>query len=273
MLVSCGGGDDENLDSPNNPNTPNNPTPAPKPDDSNTVTLTAAGTLKTTLGENYLDISTLKIIGPINGSDIYCLREMAGGGEDENVIANLSTLDLSEAEIMGGGKSYYGDEQYTSHHKIGDHMFQACNLLCNIVLPNSTTSIGYDAFYGCYNLTSITIPDIVTSIGHGAFSDCHALKSITIPDKITTIEGWTFEDCNSLTSITIPKNVTSIGTIAFQYCNSLTKVYCYATTPPEIEDSFRDTPNEKKLYIPKGCVTAYEASDWAIYFENIVEMD
>ena len=97
MLVSCGGGDDENLDSPNNPNTPNNPTPAPKPDDSNTVTLTAAGTLKTTLGENYLDISTLKIIGPINGSDIYCLREMAGGGEDENVIANLSTLDLVEA--------------------------------------------------------------------------------------------------------------------------------------------------------------------------------
>ncbi len=49
------------------------------------------------------------------------------------------------------------------------------------VIPNGTTTIGYEQFKNWDFLTSITIPDSVTSIGYGAFHGCSSLESITIP--------------------------------------------------------------------------------------------
>ena len=53
-------------------------------------------------------------------------------------------------------------------------------LVKDIVIPDSVTSIRSYAFYNCKNLASITIPDSVTSIGGNAFSYCSSLASITI---------------------------------------------------------------------------------------------
>ena len=36
-----------------------------------------AGTMKELLGDNYMDIVSLKIVGPINGDDLYYLHEMS----------------------------------------------------------------------------------------------------------------------------------------------------------------------------------------------------
>ena len=54
-------------------------------------------------------ITTLKVSGTINGSDILLLRKMAGKGADDNATfeGNLSSLDLSEAQIVKGGANYY----------------------------------------------------------------------------------------------------------------------------------------------------------------------
>lgn len=313
LFASCGGGEDEILDSPNNPNTPN------------IVTLTNAGTLKTTLGENYLDYSILKIVGPINGNDIYCLREMMGGGEDESVRANLSTLDLSDAKIVKGGSWYFnegrGRKLYTSNNIIGCAMFQGCSLLRNIVLPNNVTTIGERAFFACESLTSIeipnsvitiendafffctslasiTIPNSVIRIGTNALNACFSLTSIDIPNSVTLIGGWafsgcsslssieipnnikligysTFWGCKSLTSVTIGNNVTSIGDDAFYGCEALAEVTCHATTPPELSFGVFDSDIKEtaNLYIPKGCLEVYNSSEWRNFFSNIVEMD
>ena len=77
-------------------------------------------------------------------------------------------------------------------------------LVTDLVIPDSVTSIGDYVFYGCKNLTSITIPDSVTSIGDGAFGGCASLSDITIPDSVTSIGDSVFSGCTSLTSITIP---------------------------------------------------------------------
>ena len=52
-------------------------------------------------------------------------------------------------------------------------------LITDLVISNSVTSIGDYAFWYCTGLTSVTIPNSVTSIGKNAFSRCSGLTTIT----------------------------------------------------------------------------------------------
>ena len=133
-------------------------------------------------------------------------------------------------------------------------------LVTELEIADSVTSIGNYAFYNCRSLTSVTIPDSVTSIGSYAFSRCTSLTSITvntnnqhykdidgnlyskdgkiliqyaigktdtsftIPNSVTSIGDYAFYGCTSLTSITIGNSVESIGDYAFRDCSSLTSV-------------------------------------------------
>ena len=137
------------------------------------VTLTEAGTLSEKIASDQkYEITSLKVSGPINGTDVRYLREMAGQTQyGKSTDGKLVDLDLTDARIVEGGYSYYGSYNYTGNDILGDYMFRWCNLK-NIVLPSSVTSIGKDAFYGCSGLTSITIPSSVTSIGYYVFSGC-----------------------------------------------------------------------------------------------------
>ena len=119
-------------------------------------------------------------------------------------------------------------------------------LVTELIIPNSITSIKNYAFWGCNGLTSITIPNSVTSIGNSAFSSCKGLTSITIPNSVTSIGKWAFQYCTKLTnatigdnvtyieegafgftglkSITIPNSVKTIGIWAFEDCYNLTSI-------------------------------------------------
>ena len=194
------------------------------------VTIAEAGTMKQLLGDDYLNITSLKVVGPINGDDVRCLRQMLGGNIEDDVNiekGKLASLDLSDASIVEGGSYYYYRDSYsfyTSNDMIGVRMFDECGNLQDIVLPEGVTSIGYGAFWGCSSLTSIAIPEGVTSIGDYAFDGCSSLTSIAIPEGVTSIGESTFGDCSSLTSIAIPESVTSIGVVAFGYCSSLVSI-------------------------------------------------
>ncbi|MBO5801888.1 MAG: leucine-rich repeat protein [Alistipes sp.] len=105
---------------------------------------------------------------------------------------------------------------------IGYYAFKGFTSLTSITIPDSVTSIGDYAFYFCSSLTSVTIGNGVTAIGVCTFSHCSSLTSITIPDGVTSIGQHAFNGCSSLTSITIPDSVTEIGRCAFYVCSSLT---------------------------------------------------
>ena len=187
------------------------------------VRIGEAGTMQQLLGDGYLDITSLKVVGPINGDDVRCLRQMLGDFElDDEERGKLATLDLSDATIVEGGGRYYETEYYqyrTSNDVIGDFMFSQCTNLQRMVLPDGVTSIGAYAFSGCSSLTSIDIPVGVTSIDNGAFYECYDLTSISIPAGVTSIGEYAFYFCNSLTSIHIPDGVISIGKSAFENCS------------------------------------------------------
>ena len=102
-----------------------------------------------------------------------------------------------------------------------DKVFQNCQSLINITIPNCVTSIGNQAFFGCTSLSSITIPDSVTSLGSSVFYDCINLISIAIPEGISNIGYGICYNCKGLKTITIPNSVKSINSEAFLGCSNL----------------------------------------------------
>ena len=243
-----------------------------------TIKLDKAGTLPDKIGSTKKkQITNLKIIGEINGTDWCFIREMAGCDYNcEKTGGKLSMLDLSDAKIVKGGLPYikYNGGVYTSNDKLGYAAFSDCSGLTSLTIPSSVTSIGEYAFYGCSGLTSLTIPSNVTSIGESAFYGCSGLTSLTIPSSVTSIGYCAFLGCSGLTSFTIPSSVTSIGWGAFCGCSGLTSIYVYTEKLPNMGSDVFDGCDAKKctVYVPKGTYDDYWLSEFG-YFENIVEYD
>ena len=227
-----------------------------------TIKLEKAGTLPDKIGSTKkYQITNLKILGEINGTDLMFIRNMAGGIDyyDETREGKLSVLDLSQARIVVGGGPYFyyfkgnptdgysrklyvdendvlGDYMFcgcsaltsltlpSSVTKIGNYAFEYCSGLTSMKIPFSVTSIGGSAFNGCSGLTSLVIPSGVTEIGVGAFSGCSGLTSLVIPSGVTEIDGGAFSGCSGLTSMKIPSGVTEIGDYAFENCSGLTSM-------------------------------------------------
>lgn len=95
--------------------------------------------------------------------------------------------------------------------------------LCEVVLGDSVTEIGYRAFSGCMNLKEISIPAKVGVIGAEAFSGS-GLTSVSLSAAMTVIAERTFINCTYLKEVAIPYGVSSIGYMAFYRCSSLVSV-------------------------------------------------
>ena len=193
-----------------------------------TIKLDKAGTLPNRISSSkkYL-ITNLKIVGEVNGKDLFLIREMAGCDADlKKTDGKLSILDLSDAKIVKSNDCYVWDGgwQQGSNDELGYSVFKGCSVLTSVTIPSSVTSIDAWAFEGCSGLTSLIIPSSVTSIERSAFKDCSGLTSLTIPSSVTEIGKSVFEGCSGLTSLTIPSSVTSIERSAFKGCSGLTSL-------------------------------------------------
>ena len=221
-----------------------------------TIKLDEAGTLPNKIGSTKkYQITNLKIIGEINGTDWCFIREMAGRNyELLKTAGKLSILDLSDARIVEGGGpcvSYHGNIWHTSNDELCMYAFSGSSGLTSLTIPSSVTEIGSYAFEDCSGLTSLTIPSSVTSIGYYAFSGCSGLTSLTIPSSVTSIDDNAFSGCSGLTSIYVyPEKVPILGTGVFSGCDA----------------------KNCTVYVPTGTYDDYWLSDFG-YFENIVEFD
>ena len=161
---------------------------------------------------------------------------------------------------------YYADNLYIGGELITNvtipdsvtsigYAFAYCTSLKSITIPDSVTSIGWDAFYNCTSLDSVTIPDSVTSIADYAFRNCTSLTSITIPDSVTSIGDWAFSNCTSLTSVTIGNSVTSIGDYAFCGCSALTSVTIGDSVTSIGERAFSNCTSLTSITIPDSVMS------------------
>ena len=206
------------------------------------------------------------------------------GSSAFSLCSGLTSVTIPNSVTSIGGGAFYNCSGLTSVTipnsvtSIGDNVFRECSGLTSVTIPNSVTSIGGSAFDGCSGLTSVTIPNSVTSIGNFAFADCSGLTSVTIPNSVTSIGNYAFYYCKGLTSVTIPNSVTSIGDEAFDGVDIPT-VISLIENPFKITGKTsgfsrtfsQNTFNNATLYVPKGTIDKYKATDGWKDFAYIVE--
>jgi len=75
---------------------------------------------------------------------------------------------------------------------------------CKISFDNSSANPLYHAknlYLNNEMVTDLVIPDSMTSIGDYAFYNCTGLTSVTIPASVTSIGSYAFRNCTSLTKV------------------------------------------------------------------------
>ena len=150
---------------------------------------------------------------------------------------------------------------------IKNNAFCGCTSFINVSMPNTVTSIGLYAFNNCTSITHVTIGNGMTSIGGSAFSGCSSLIQINIPNGITSIEGSVFSNCASLSSITIPDGVTSIGSSSFYGCASLRSITIPRTVTRISERAFANCTSMTSIDVSIEN-TNYCSIDGVLYNKN-----
>ena len=82
-----------------------------------------------------------------------------------------------------------------------------------------------NCFEDCDMLTEILLPDTVQHIGTAAFADCDSLRGIDLPQGLITLGRECFRSCGRLEAVHIPDSVNFVGADAFSGCDSLRYIF------------------------------------------------
>lgn len=212
-----------------------------------TIEVTEPGTLQKKLSET-TELSNLVIKGSLNADDFGALRKTAG----------ITTLDLSDVEIVAGG-GYEGTPYMVEPVKTEPGTMPDCFLfsgslaesLTSITLPSSVTRLGLRCLQNGTKLTEIHLPEELTYLGEMAFGYCESLTAIELPESIDTLAGATFEGCKALESVALPESVVSMGGSVFSGCAALSEV----TLPPTLQEipfaTFKGCTSLEELDLPE----------------------
>lgn len=154
------------------------------------------------------NIRSLSISGPINGTDILVINRMPA----------LERVDLSNAIIEDGGKSYYQYEStlYYTTQKLIDRFWFNSTYPTEVILPEA--SIIASGAFADSRIKRITLPNTLSLIGEEAFCGCKSLNNIFIPEKVNYIGEKAFLYCPNLHSVDVDAtniSFTSIGGALF----------------------------------------------------------
>lgn len=171
------------------------------------------GKLSELLGDKIWLIESLTLTGPINGDDLFTLRQMMGCGTSQGESSShnsLKTLDLSGAEIVSGGTYIRQNKkpvELKESNILPSDVFYGSTSLRRLVTPTTLHSIGSSALYNCTFLLDIVLNEGLEEIKSHAFSCCKILETIHIPSTVSTFNATIFADCSFLSSVTIePSN-------------------------------------------------------------------
>ena len=129
--------------------------------------------------------------------------------------------------------------------QLGNYIFQNCESLQTVTLPENLSYIGSYAFSACTNLTELNIPNTVSIIGNYAFSKS-GLVEVVLPQKLTKLGG---------TATTTSVTVTNLS-YTFSECPNLTKVTFTGDSLSIIPKYvFTKTPNLREVNLTKSITT------------------
>lgn len=244
-----------------------------------TIALEQAGTLAGQLpqGER-ASVTSLKISGPLNGSDVLVLREMGK--------AHLAELDMTDANIVEGGACYYpvGSDQdaYTQADRLSTRFFYGCTALRSVTLPKSVMSVSNDAFGNCPSLKEINASgsDYFTSVDGILFNasmerlvrcpQAKNIESYEVPRGVMEVYPAAFRDVKTLKIISFPASIWSISDFSFYGC-PLQTIRC-AMTRASIGMAFDErTLGAARVIVPRGSASDFKSVEGWNKFKTIVE--
>ena len=175
----------------------------------------------------------------------WCNIDFSGGF---SIISPTASPLYNKADLYVNGQLLTELTIPSSVTTINPCAFRGCTSLTKVTIPDHVTQIGKSAFAACVNLTTVSLPSKITSIDAGLFSGCSSLTDINIPDSVTSIGGNAFSGCSSLTDINIPDRVASIGEGAFSGCTALTEITLPQNLTSIGKDAFADCTLDKLIF-------------------------
>ncbi|MBP5506330.1 MAG: leucine-rich repeat protein [Prevotella sp.] len=186
------------------------------------VSLLEDGTLEETVEliteKAHYSVRSMKVNGPINGTDMMFIRDMCGVRDlDTPTDGQLRILDLTDAYVVESPAVYlsmYGVDYTTQDSHFGSGFLYNCQQLEEVFLPMGINSIDTLAFAMCSSLKEMMIPDGVTHIGYGAFYGCSNLHYLSIPDFVSDVEEGAFQYMDNLEELSLGDAVASLDNAA-----------------------------------------------------------
>ncbi len=113
--------------------------------------------------------------------------------------SSLTKVDLPESLTYIGESAFMGTaltgiEIPKALNSTGGSVFYGCETLKSVTFEEGTGKVAYKLFQYCQGVEEIIIPDTVTTIEGLAFSNCGNLKKIVIPDSTTYISYDAFKN-------------------------------------------------------------------------------
>lgn len=244
------------------------------------VLLAEAGTLGSQIDmDKKYDYDTLKVSGPINGTDIGLIREMAGRGRDGQLTdGRLHVLDLEDAVIVSGGEPYLhadGKDYKVSDDELPERMFYGCSFL-SITLPDGIKTFGDGVLAMCNGLDSVKIHTgdhqdfiIENGIVYNRKKDevisvlPNAMGNLSLPKGMFRLHDYALAGCYHIKSVKLPSTLQHIGREAFNSCMNLNMLKLYSKTVPVLDGPGVFTgidTHTLKIYVPRGSKSRYTAA-------------
>jgi len=148
----------------------------------------------------------------------------------------------------------YVDSESGLEH-IGEHTFEECKLMPELILPETVRNIGAYAFYNCNSMAYINIPDGVPAINDYTFFGCASLKEMLLPNSVITVGNYAFYGCVVVKNMTLGNQTTSIGEYAFYNCNKISSLEIPGTVSEIGDYAFRSCSSITDLHIPDSVVS------------------
>ena len=181
----------------------------------------------------YRDTGAELVISPAGRSGSFTVMEgVTTIGDDafHSVASQLTSVSLPSGLLSIGERAFQDCDLISelvfpeSFEYLSDSVFQGCDGLMSVQFEGESLELGQKVFSGCSLLESVSLPDGVLSLPYAAFSHCGSLISFTLPVELKVIGEAVFSECKSLSQLNFNESLEEIGDEAFFGCESLTAV-------------------------------------------------
>ena len=206
------------------------------------VNVYEAGVFPNLIDSRKTSTTRMKISGSLNGTDIISLQEMMSSDKGGKLVY----LDMSDVSIVEGGEPYFRYYEYyitTQNNIISKNMFKNCDVIQELILPNSVVKISHYMFGdNSSNIHTITIgQSTIGSIDHEDLDVQESLNVLAWQNKLEEINvhpdnpkyssenGVMFSKDKTILyhvpqkfqrNLSLPSSLTTIGYCAFLYYNA-----------------------------------------------------